>query len=412
MSLRIASFGCRFWVALICIPSSTAIGAEPVNVMNLGPNQPLALTLNLSPNNADTLLFFDNTPLSASGVPSITGQLFNNGNLLGTFTQLQTGYFEMAFESLTTQPTSPPGPAVGILPTQVDFSGLNKGTTTGCLFVTVTGGSISLNPAAFVAYDALISDSFTPLGGMSSQFYWSVPPQALSIDAMVNAAAYGWGAGLAPGSIASVYGNFSQICPADVESSPLPTSLSGLSMQFGNQAQAPLFYASMQQVNLQIPWELASQMQTTLAATINGQSIAGQTFSLALFSPGIFSMNSQGTGQGAILDSSYRLVDSSNPATPGTTVILIYCTGLGQVTNQPPTGSPAAGNPLSETVTKPMVTIGGVPANVTFSGLAPGFVGLYQVNAQVPASAPAGPSVPVVVSMGGVDSNPVTIAVQ
>src|ERR1035441_4506077 len=140
MSLRIASFGCRFWVALICIPSSTAIGAEPVNVMNLGPNQPLALTLNLSPNNADTLLFFDNTPLSASGVPSITGQLFNNGNLLGTFTQLQTGYFEMAFESLTTQPTSPPGPAVGILPTQVDFSGLNKGTTTGCLFVTVTGG--------------------------------------------------------------------------------------------------------------------------------------------------------------------------------------------------------------------------------------------------------------------------------
>src|ERR1035441_4209735 len=167
---------------------ATAIGAEPVNVMNLGPNQPLALTLNLSPNNADTLLFFDNTPLSASGVPSITGQLFNNGNLLGTFTQLQTGYFEMAFESLTTQPTSPPGPAVGILPTQVDFSGLNKGTTTGCLFVTVTGGSISLNPAAFVAYDALISDSFTPLGGMSSQFYWSVPPQALSIDAMVNAA--------------------------------------------------------------------------------------------------------------------------------------------------------------------------------------------------------------------------------
>lgn len=183
-------------------------------------------------------------------------------------------------------------------------------------------------------------------------------------------------------------------------------------MQFGNQAQAPLFYASMQQVNLQIPWELASQMQTTLAATINGQSIAGQTFSLALFSPGIFSLNSQGTAQGAILDSSYRLVDSSNPATPGTTVILIYCTGLGQVTNQPPTGSPAAGNPLSETVTKPTVTIGGVPANVTFSGLAPGFVGLYQVNAQVPASAPAGPSVPVVVSMGGVDSNPVTIAVQ
>jgi len=53
-----------------------------------------------------------------------------------------------------------------------------------------------------------------------------------------------------------------------------------------------------------------------------------------------------------------------------------------------------------------------VPASVMFSGLAPGFVGLYQVNAQVPAGAPAGPSVPVVVSMGGVDSNTVTIALQ
>jgi hypothetical protein len=51
-------------------------------------------------------------------------------------------------------------------------------------------------------------------------------------------------------------------------------------------------------------------------------------------------MNSQGTGPGAILDSSYHLVDSSNPATAGTTTILIYCTGLGAVSaNQPATGA-------------------------------------------------------------------------
>jgi uncharacterized protein (TIGR03437 family) len=165
-------------------------------------------------------------------------------------------------------------------------------------------------------------------------------------------------------------------------------------------------------VNLQIPWELASQTETTLAATLDGQSGAGQTFSIAPFSPGIFAINSQGTGQGAILDTSYRLVDSSNPATPGTTYILIYCTGLGQVGNQPADGSPALSSPLSKTVTTPTVTVGGVPATVLFSGLAPGYVGLYQVNAQVPAGAPSGPSVPVVVSMPGADSNTVTIAVQ
>ena len=51
-------------------------------------------------------------------------------------------------------------------------------------------------------------------------------------------------------------------------------------------------------------------------------------------------------------------------------------------------------------------------AQVSFSGLAPGAVGLYQVNVQVPVGAPAGDAVPVTLSIGGVDSNTVTIAVQ
>jgi uncharacterized protein (TIGR03437 family) len=58
------------------------------------------------------------------------------------------------------------------------------------------------------------------------------------------------------------------------------------------------------------------------------------------------------------------------------------------------------------------VTIGGIVAQVSFSGLAPGAVGLYQVNVQVPVGAPAGDAVPVTLSIGGVDSNTVTIAVQ
>jgi uncharacterized protein (TIGR03437 family) len=60
----------------------------------------------------------------------------------------------------------------------------------------------------------------------------------------------------------------------------------------------------------------------------------------------------------------------------------------------------------------PTVTIGGVPALVTFSGLAPGFAGLYQVNAQVPSGTASGSSISVVIGIGGVQSNTVTIAVQ
>src|ERR1700693_3078812 len=103
--------------------------------------------------------------------------------------------------------------------------------------------------------------------------------------------------------------------------------------------------------------------------------------------------------------------DATNPTTPGS-YIQIYCTGLGPVTNQPPTGGSALVSPLSATTTSPTVTIGGTAATVVFSGLAPGAIGEYQVNVQVPASAPSGNAVPVVISIGGVNSNPVTISVQ
>jgi len=164
-------------------------------------------------------------------------------------------------------------------------------------------------------------------------------------------------------------------------------------------------------VNFQVPWELAGQLQTSLSVTVNGQTSSAETINLAPFSPGIFSMNGQGTGQGAILDASNRLVDSANPAVAGSTVIQIFCTGLGPVTNPPPTGW-LAGLPLSSTLTTAILTIGGERASVLFSGLAPGSVGEYQVNALMPARSSRGAAVPVVISIGGATSNAVTIAVQ
>jgi beta-glucosidase len=165
-------------------------------------------------------------------------------------------------------------------------------------------------------------------------------------------------------------------------------------------------------VNVQVPWELAEQSQTFLSATLAGQSGAAQTVELAQYAPGIFTVNGQGTGAGAILDSSYNLIATSNPAGAGATVVLIYCTGLGPVTNQPASGYPAPSNPPAMTTATPVVTIGGVPAQVLYSGLAPGAVGEYQLNVAVPANAPTGDAVPVIVSMGGAVSNTVQIAVQ
>ncbi|HEY1760735.1 MAG TPA: LamG-like jellyroll fold domain-containing protein [Bryobacteraceae bacterium] len=217
---------------------------------------------------------------------------------------------------------------------------------------------------------------------------------------------------VAPGSIALVQGSFLLSTPAISTGSSWPVGLGGLSMQFGA-TQAPLYYASGSQVNFQVPWELAGSSSAGLTVTVGGETSPAQAVSIAQFAPGIFSMNSQGTGQGAIVDNSTGLVvDASNPASPGATYLQIYCTGLGPVTNQPPTGSPAPSSPYAETTTIPIVTIGGVAAPVLFSGLAPGGVGEYVVNVQVPPGAPAGSAVPVVISIGGVSSNSVTIALN
>jgi uncharacterized protein (TIGR03437 family) len=82
------------------------------------------------------------------------------------------------------------------------------------------------------------------------------------------------------------------------------------------------------------------------------------------------------------------------------------------VTHTPATGAPVAGDPLAHTTTLPEVTIGGVAAPVFFSGLAPAFVGLYQVNVKVPEEGPSGLAVEVTLTIGGIPSNVVTIAVQ
>jgi uncharacterized protein (TIGR03437 family) len=238
------------------------------------------------------------------------------------------------------------------------------------------------------------------------------PPQAPQINAggVINGASYT--APVAAGSIADVFGTFyltSTTVNADL---PLDTSLQNLSFEFGG-TLAPLYFVSGGQADLQVPWELAGQSTATIAATLNGTTGATQTVNLAAVAPAIFSLNSQGTGPGAILDSAYSLVDASNPATAGTTIILIYCTGLGAVSsNQPATGAPASTTELAQTTAPTTVTIGGVTENASFSGLAPGYVGLYQVNALVPAGVAAGSAVPVAITIGGVTSNTVTIVVQ
>jgi uncharacterized protein (TIGR03437 family) len=145
----------------------------------------------------------------------------------------------------------------------------------------------------------------------------------------------------------------------------------------------------------------------TSPVTNNGTTGASISVPVLAAQPGIFNYNVGGTTFGAILHSNFQLADTAHPATQGETV-LIYCTGLGQVSSPPAAGTAANGQ---TTVAVATVTMGGVSAVVSFSGLAPGFVGLYQVNAVVPSGVASG-NQPVVISEGGSSSNSVLLPVQ
>jgi uncharacterized protein (TIGR03437 family) len=134
-----------------------------------------------------------------------------------------------------------------------------------------------------------------------------------------------------------------------------------------------------------------------------------QTAVVASASPGIFTINAQGSGDGAFLHANYQPVNALNPAVASET-ILMYGTGLGATNPKVATGN---ATPTNQTVTlasgaTATVAIGGKSAVVSFAGLAPGFVGLYQINAQIPAGLIAG-SQQVTVQINGVQSNVTTI---
>jgi uncharacterized protein (TIGR03437 family) len=232
--------------------------------------------------------------------------------------------------------------------------------------------------------------------GATSDLWLLAAAPRVNDNGVVNAASYS-PAGLAPGSIASVFGTNLALDTATAGVRPLPTTLASATLRFSG-VTAPQFYASPTQVNIQIPWELAGMAQPALTITTAGVAGNTQSINMATYGPGIF----------VAVDAQFRVVGPPNPTRAGA-VIQIYATGLGPVSNPPATGAAALSSPLSTTSTIPMVTIGGLPAKVSFSGLAPDFVGLYQINAEVPAV--AGNSVPVTVSLGGVASNTIAIAV-
>lgn len=249
-------------------------------------------------------------------------------------------------------------------------------------------------------------------------FVDSTTPVILSL---ANAASYLEDGGCSPGSVATLLGaGFVSTQGKAADASPIPTEVNGLRVK-ANDVYLPVFYASDSQVNFQCPALAPGE-----ALTIDVESGTGTSTPLAsqmvYATPGIFTLDASGQGQGAILvaNTSYIAmahVDGipSQPATLGG-AISIYATGLGPVQIDLPAGQAASLQKLNPTKLPVSVLIGGINAKVGFAGLAPGFTGLYQVNATIPESAPTGDAISLEIDVQLPDgtvvkSNSVTVAI-
>lgn len=249
-------------------------------------------------------------------------------------------------------------------------------------------------------------------------------PPILSYMGAADGATFNSVGGLAPGELASVFGlGLLLQDPASATSVPLPDSLAGVQL-FVNDLPVPLLYVSENQVNFQLPSEAVAGINFL---HIQRGALASNTISFQIVpaSPRIFSVPTIVTPTGtapAILNSSKgELALGIYSVQRGIDSISIFATGLGATVPSIADGVAAPANPLAAAASTSVcfhAEPGTGDANgqtcvlAQFAGLAPGFVGLYQINAPVPLNAASGDEVPLYLQIAGVSSNIVSIPIE
>jgi uncharacterized protein (TIGR03437 family) len=233
---------------------------------------------------------------------------------------------------------------------------------------------------------------------------------AINAGGIMDGASFTTGRAVAPGSIISIFGTHLSDTAGSATQFPLPLGIGGVAFSFdvpsaGISLPARFHYVSPTQINVQVPWELANYSSATVKVIVNYTYSSEYTLPLATYSPGFFASS----GVAAALDLSFAVISASHPVARGS-IVQLYMNGLGPVNHQPADGWPAA-DASSTTLAAPSISIGGQPATVTFSGLAPGYADLYQVNAVVPSGITPGAQ-PVTCSIGGVSCQTVTLYVN
>jgi uncharacterized protein (TIGR03437 family) len=223
------------------------------------------------------------------------------------------------------------------------------------------------------------------------------------IIAVVNGASFQPGG--APGAAMTIFGASLSDSTQQATSFPLPAQL-GSTMVTVNGVAVPLYYVSPTQINFQMPFGAPAD---TVSVAVNNQAASGAravrasapyASPLTNVDPGLFITTYR---RAAALNVDLSIHTPATPIAAGD-FVLLFLTGQGPVTPAVVEGIAAPATPLSLIDGTVQVNIGGKNATVTYQGLAPGFAGLAQINAAVPAGLTAGDQ-PVFVSINGVSSN-------
>ena len=281
------------------------------------------------------------------------------------------------------------------------------GTQPGAYSATWQPGTVSAQMAVTVqAQSTTLKPAMAQLIGAINQNQ-NAPP-VISENGTVNTFNRVPAGALAPGMIVEVYGSGLATAKGNTSGLPLPTSFQGSSLIVGPY-QAPLYYVSSGQVNVQFDAELTPNQQYPVIAILNGALSVPVMTDISPIQLGVDAnpdglvIAQHGVGSAYITESS--------PAKQGE-VVVIYLSGMGATNPAVKSGSPAPGSPpYAEVTAAPTVTLDGQAASVQFAGLVPGLVGLYQVNFQVPINAGTGDQT-LIVSQNGVSSNATRLPVS
>jgi uncharacterized protein (TIGR03437 family) len=212
------------------------------------------------------------------------------------------------------------------------------------------------------------------------------------------------GGAMAPGMVAQVFGtNLATSTGSTVV--PLPSSYNGSSLLAGA-LSVPLYYGSPGQLTAEIPFELAPNRQYSIIASVNGALTLPDTIDVNPVAPGVASFPD---GSLIAQHADFSLVDQQHPAHPGE-ILMMYLVGMGATQPSVSSGNPSPSTvPFAQPIAPPGVSVANQTAQISFAGMTPFSVGLYQINFQVPSGVKTGVPLNVLVTQGGVTANVTTL---